>query len=188
MSDDGRKRASYDDVAAAPEDVVAEIVEGDLHLSPRPSPRHARVATTLASALHLHFDQGKTGPGGWWILFEPEIHLGGDVLVPDVAGWKHETLAELPELPWFDQAPDWLCEVISPATERVDRKKKMPVYAEAGVEHLWLIDPSLRTLEVFRRDGSRWARVEAHFGEEIVSAPPFEAVPLELAPLWRSRV
>jgi Uma2 family endonuclease len=188
MSDERKKPATYEEVAAAPEDVVAEIVEGDLQLSPRPSPRHGRVATTLAAALHDSFDRGRGGPGGWWILFEPEIHLGGDVLVPDVAGWRHESLAELPELPWFEQAPDWLCEVISPSTERVDRAKKMPVYAEAGVEHVWLVDPALHMLEVFRRDGLRWARIAAHFGEETVIAPPFETVPLELAPLWRNRV
>ncbi|HVR42114.1 MAG TPA: Uma2 family endonuclease [Thermoanaerobaculia bacterium] len=184
MSEPTRKGATYEDVVAAPDDKIAELLEGDLYLSPRPSPRHANAASALASDLHDAFQRGRSGPGGWWILFEPEIHLRDDVLVPDIGGWRRERLPDLPELPWFEMAPDWLCEVISPSTARIDREKKLPIYARAGVEYVWIVDPPLRTLEVLRRRGDRFILAGAHFGETSVSAPPFEESAIELGPLW----
>ncbi|HEY5611649.1 MAG TPA: Uma2 family endonuclease [Thermoanaerobaculia bacterium] len=184
MSESTKKGATYEDVIAAPSDKVAELLEGDLYLSPRPSPRHANAASALAADLHDAFQRGRSGPGGWWILFEPEVHLNDDVLVPDIAGWRREGLPELPRIRWFESAPDWLCEVLSPSTARIDREKKLPIYATAGVEFVWLVDPSLKTLEVLRREGNRFILVNAHFGEASISAPPFEEVTIELGPLW----
>jgi Uma2 family endonuclease len=179
-----RKGATYEDVVAAPDDKVAELLEGDLYLSPRPSPRHANAASALASDLHDAFHRGRTGPGGWWILFEPEVHCGEDVLVPDIAGWRRERLPALPEIPWFELAPDWLCEVISPSTARIDREKKLPIYSGAGVEYVWVVDPALKTLEVLEREENRFILLAAHFGHTMVSAPPFEDVAIELGQLW----
>jgi len=176
--------ATYEDVIAAPEEKVAELVEGDLYLSPRPAPRHGRVSSALGSDLHDAFDRGRHGPGGWWILDEPELHLYGDVMVPDIAGWRRERLPELPEGPGFEIAPDWLCEVLSPSTEKFDRLQKLPRYALAGVAHLWLVDPSKRRLEVYGRVDLQWVLLEEYSGDAAVSAPPFEPVPIELAPLW----
>lgn len=184
MSESDGKGATYEDLVAAPDHKVAELLEGELYLSPRPSPRHANAASSLGSALHDAFHRGRSGPGGWWILFEPEIHLGHDVVVPDIAGWRRDGLPELPEIPWFEIAPDWLCEVSSPSTARIDREKKLPIYADAAVEYVWIVDPSLRTLEVLRRAGDRFVLSSAHFGVELVSAPPFEDVPIELSLLW----
>jgi Uma2 family endonuclease len=176
--------AIYDDVVAAPEHKVAEIVEGYLYLSPRPAPRHSNAATALGSDLHEAFQRGRRGPGGWWILFEPELHLIGDVLVPDIAGWKRERLPDLPEGPGFELAPDWVCEVLSPSTQRFDRLTKLPRYALAGVRHLWLVDPLTRRLEVYGRLDLAWVLLEEYSGEAAVSAPPFEAIPVELAGVW----
>jgi Uma2 family endonuclease len=176
--------ALYEDVIAAPEHKVAEIVEGYFYLSPRPAPRHSNAATVLGSDLNDAFHRGRRGPGGWWILFEPELHLIGDVLVPDIAGWKRERLPELPESPGFTVAPDWVCEVLSPSTQTFDRLTKLPRYALAGVAHLWLVDPLKRRLEVYGRLDLTWALLEEYFGDAVVSAPPFEAVAVELAPLW----
>lgn len=184
VSESNRKRATYEDVVAAPCDKVAELIEGDLYLSPRPSPRHANAASALAADLHDAFQRGRSGPGGWWILFEPEVHLKDDVLVPDIAGWRREGLPELPEIPWFELVPDWLCEVISPSTTRIDRDKKLPIYSLAGVEYVWVVDPSLKTLEVLHRRDNRFDLVSAHFGDTSISAPPFEEVTIELGPLW----
>jgi len=184
MSEYTKKGATYEDVVAAPDDKVAEIFEGDLYLSPRPTPRHANVTSTLGADLHDAFQRARRGPGGWWILDEPEVHFGHDVLVPDIAGWRREHLPEIPDTAWLEIAPDWLCEVISPSTARVDREKKLPIYAAAGVEYAWIIDPSLKTLEVFRRKGRRFVLVNAHFGETSISAPPFEDVQIDLGPLW----
>src|SRR6185369_17877981 len=109
--------------------MVAEIVDGELFASPRPRPRHAVAASVLGSDLNIPFQQGRGGPGGWWILFEPELHFGEDVLVPDIAGWRHERMRTIPDAAFITLAPDWVCEVVSPSTGRLDRSRKMGVYA-----------------------------------------------------------
>jgi Uma2 family endonuclease len=177
------KRATYDDVLTAPEHKVAEILDGELCLSPRPTPRHSVASSRLHGALGP-FDDGPKGPGGWWVLFEPELHLGADVLVPDLAGWQRERLPEIPEGAFFTLAPDWACEVLSPSTERIDRVKKLRIYAAAGVGHAWLVNPVERTLEVLRRTDGAWTIVGIHSGDDLVRAEPFAAVEMALGRLW----
>jgi Uma2 family endonuclease len=178
--------ALYQDIVAAPEDKIAEIVEGYLYLSPRPSLRHSNAGSVLGANLNSPFHQGRRGPGGWWILDEPELHLHGDVLVPDLAGWRRERLPELPnpESPGVELAPDWVCEILSPSTEKFDRLEKLPRYALATVAQLWLVDPIKRRLEVYGRVDLQWVLLEEYSGSATVVAPPFEAVPIELNPLW----
>jgi Uma2 family endonuclease len=163
---------------------VGEIVNGDLHVSPRPASRHALASSRLGADLGGPFDRGRGGPGGWGILDEPELHLGADVLIPDLAGWRRERLPEFPDVPGFTLAPDWVCEVASPSTERLDRAQKMPAYAGYGVPHLWMLNPITRTLEVFRLTEGRWLLLTTHEGEARVRAEPFEAVELDLGGLW----
>src|SRR6266498_3603105 len=163
------KRATYEDVLSAPEHKVAEILDGELFLSPRPAPRHSVAASRLMGAL-VPFEDGQGGPGGWWILFEPELHFGDDVVVPDLAGWRLERMPEFPDTPAFDMAPDWACEVVSPTTERLDRAKKMPLYARERVSHLWLVNPVARTLEVYRLADGRWLLLATHEGMNRVRA------------------
>lgn len=184
MTEKTRTGATYDDLIAAPADQIAEMLGGDLYLSPRPALRHSRVLSALGSDLHDAFDRGRSGPGGWWILDEPEVHLDGDVLVPDLAGWRRERLPSIPDAPAMKLPPDWVCEVLSPSTERFDRSQKMPRYALAGVGHVWIVDLPLRRLEVHARRGSEWRLLETYGGSERVAAAPFEAVPIELAALW----
>jgi Uma2 family endonuclease len=179
-----RSGATYDDVVAAPEDRIAEVVGGDLYLSPRPAVPHARILSVLGSDLIDAFDRGRSGPGGWWILHEVELHLRGDVLVPDLAGWRRERVARIPDAQGMKIAPDWVCEVLSPSTEAFDRRQKMPRYALAAVSYLWLVDLPKRRLEVYARQGPRFARIETHEDSVAVSAPPFEAVSIDLARLW----
>ena len=177
--------ATYDDILDLPENLVGEIIGGQLYTHPRPAPRHARAASALGGNLWDPFDHGRGGPGGWWILDEPELHLGADVLVPDLAGWRRERMPDLPHTAWFELAPDWVCEVLSPSTGRVDRALKMPLYARAGIPHLWLVDPDLRTLEVFTlgSDG-HWSLLTTLEGEAEVRQPPFEALGFPLDALW----
>ena len=127
---------------------------------------------------------GPGGPGGWWILYEPELHLGADVLVPDLAGWRHERMPAIPNAPYVELAPDWVCEVLSPTTGRIDRIRKMPIYAREQVAHLWLVDPGLRTLEIYRLEAQRWVVVATHGGDEVVRAEPFDAVEIDLGRWW----
>jgi Uma2 family endonuclease len=179
-----KRRATYEDLLQVPDHKVAEIVDGDLHVSPRPASRHALAASGLYGELGPPFHQGRGGPGGWWILFEPELHFDDDVLVPDLGGWRRDRMPEFPDTPAFTLAPDWVCEVVSPSTEGLDRAKKMPVYGREGVTHLWLVNPLTRTLEVYRLAERRWLLLATHAGSALVRAEPFDAVELDLAPLW----
>jgi Uma2 family endonuclease len=178
------RSALYDDLVALPDTVVGEIVDDQLWAAPRPAPRHAWAAGQLMAELGSRLRGGGSGKGGWRILPEPELHLGRQVVVPDLAGWRRERLPRLPSTPYFDLAPDWLCEVLSPSTQQLDRDKKLGVYAAAGVNHMWLVDPLMRSLEVLRRAGSEWMYVAHHEGLEIVHAAPFAELGLALPLLW----
>lgn len=179
-----RKPATYADLEALPPNQVGEIVAGELHASPRPAVRHSFAAMQLATDLNNPFGRGHGGPGGWHFLFEPELHLGRDVLVPDMAGWRRERMPKLPDVVGIKMAPDWLCEVLSPSTARLDRTRKLVAYAREGVKHVWLVDPLLRTLEVFRLEGPHYLLLATHSEAETVWAEPFEALALELRVLW----
>ena len=179
-----KKDATYDDLCAVPEHFVAEIIGGELYASPRPASPHAHAASALFLKLGGPFQNGENGPGGWLFLMEPELHFGADVAVPDLAGWRLERMPAMPDVPYFTLAPDWLCEVLSPSTEAIDRRKKLPIYATAGVSHAWLIDPRERTLDVLRLESRAWVRVAKHEGEAGVRAEPFAAIELALRALW----
>ena len=179
-----KEKATYEDLLEVPDPLVAEILDGDLYASPRPALPHARVASALGGQLYDPFDRGRGGPGGWWILDEPELHFGDDVLVPDLAGWRRDRLPHIPDAPWISLAPDWVCEVASPSTERIGRVKKLRIYARESVSHAWLVNPTTKTVEVFRRAESSWTLVAAHGGDEAVRAEPFGAIELDLAALW----
>jgi Uma2 family endonuclease len=176
--------ATYDDILALPEHVVGEIVDGELHVSPRPAFRHAAASSALGEELGPPFKRGRGGPGGWIILDEPEVHLGTAVLVPDLAGWRRERMPELPDALFATLAPDWACEVLSPSTARFDRGRKLPRYAKEQVAHVWLVDPLATTLEVLRLDGETYRIVLTATGEDRVRAEPFDAIELDLAVLW----
>jgi Uma2 family endonuclease len=184
MADAAKKVATYQDVLAAPPDKVAEILDGELSLSPRPTARHSAAASALGEELGPPFKRGRGGPGGWIIVDEPELHLENDVLVPDLAGWRRERMPLLPDAPFLTVAPDWVCEFLSPGSARTDRKRKMPLYARSGVRNAWLIDPSERTLEVYRLVEDRWSLLVTFSDEECVRAEPFDAIELELGLLW----
>ena len=168
-----------------PDHLVAEIVDGELHTSPRPAPLHSVAASELGAELGPPFSRGRGGPGGWWILDEPELHLGKDILVPDLAGWRRNRLPVISDkTPYFVLAPDWICEVLSPSTYRLDRIKKLRIYGREGVKHAWLLHPGERTLEVLRLESGRWAIVATHADDAVVRAEPFEVLAIDLLPLW----
>ncbi|PTL84312.1 Uma2 family endonuclease [Vitiosangium sp. GDMCC 1.1324] len=180
----GHKPATYADLEALPEHVVGELIDGELHVSPRPAGPHTVAASVLGIELGGAFHRARGGPGGWVILDEPKLHLGEDVLVPDLAGWRRERMPRAPRTTAFTLAPDWVCEVLSPSTATLDRAAKLPVYAREGVRHVWLLDPEVRMLEVFRLEGARYSLLSTYTGTARVRAEPFEALELELAALW----
>lgn len=184
MSQPARRAATYRDVLEAPEHLVAELIDGELYTSPRPAPAHATASSVLGMDIGGPFHRGRGGPGGWLILDEPELHLGPNVLVPDVAGWRRERMPEQPRTADYELPPDWACEVLSPSTARLDRVRKVPIYARARVPYVWLVTPTEQTLEVLHLDGESYRLSATHGGDEVVRAEPFAVVELELAALW----
>ena len=184
MAQPAKKPATYDDLRAVPARYVAEILFGVLHTHPRPATRHARASSSLGELLGDPFNRGRGGPGGWVILDEPELHLHDDVIVPDLAGWRRERMPTLPDAAYLELAPDWVCEVLSPSTEALDRSDKMTIYAREGVRHAWMVDPVAKTLEVFKLDGDTYRVLKVWRDEAVVRAEPFDAIELALADLW----
>lgn len=179
-----REHATYEDLIRLPENMVGELIDGELYASPRPAGPHTVTASGLAFALGPSFQWGRGGPGGWWITFEPELHLGRNVLVPDLAGWRRERMPEIPKGHAFTIVPDWICEVTSPSSGRLDRVKKMPVYGAADVAFAWIVEPEQQTLEAYGRQNDRWVLLGAYGEEPVARIQPFEAIELELSLIW----
>jgi Uma2 family endonuclease len=183
MGAPARRLATYQDLLAAPPHTIAQLVGGELHVQPRPAGPHSIVASGLGFDLGNPFQRGRGGPGGWIIVFEPELHFGADVVVPDLAGWRVERTPEL-DASYFTVAPDWVCDVLSPSSAQLDRGPKADLYAREGVEFMWLVEPLENLIEAFRRSDAAWLRLGAWFGEASARIPPFDAIELELGPLW----
>jgi Uma2 family endonuclease len=176
----------YEAIEALPEGITGEILHGQLHTQPRPAMRHAVAASNLGATLIGPYSRGRGGPGGWWIVDEPELHFVRDteILVPDLAGWRRERMPEIPSDQRCEVVPDWICEVLSPATRSKDREIKMPLYARYGVAHAWIIDPGLETLEAYELRGAEWAPPAVYGTEDTVASAPFEAAAFRVADLW----
>ena len=180
------KLSLYQQLLALPENVTGEILNGELHTQPRPSGRHAGASSSLGIKIGSPFRFGDGGPGGWWIIDEPEIHFirNQEVLVPDLAGWRRERMPNVPDEHRFEVVPDWVCEILSPSTAKKDRVIKLPIYAHYGVAHVWLVDPLAQTLEAFELQQGRWVLIATLKDDDEVAVPPFDAAPFSLADLW----
>ena len=179
-----RRRATYQDVLDAPPHRVAEIVDGTLHTHPRPAMPHARASSVLGRKIGAPYDDEMGGPGGWWIIDEPELHLVEDILVPDLAGWRRERMPRYPETAYVTPAPDWVCEVLSASTRRLDLQGKRPVHAREGVRYLWLVDPTDRTLEAFELREGESVLIAAAKDDDPICIRPFDAITFSLGDLW----
>jgi Uma2 family endonuclease len=173
----------YQQFLVTPEHKVAEIIRGRLITHPRPASPHAKAAYALGVELYP-FSRGRSGASEWVILIEPELHLAQDILVPDLAGWRRERMPEMPHVAAFELAPDWICEVLSPSTTAMDRVDKLPIYARHQVMHAWLVDPLVKTLEVFRLTQQQWLLLDTYRDEAKVRAEPFDALEWDLDALW----
>ncbi len=180
------QRSLYEQLLALPEGITGEIIDGELFTQPRPSGRHGAAESALGMRIGNPFRFGDGGPGGWWILVEPEIHFVRDtqVAVPDLAGWRRERMPELPEDHRFEVVPDWVCEILSPSTAQKDRTRKLPLYARHTVAHAWLVDPLARTLEAYQWREEGWLLIATLKNDDPVSIPPFDAITFSLADLW----
>ena len=178
------RRATYQDVLDTPAHRVAEIVDGTLYTHPRPAMPHALASSALGNDLGNPFQFGRGGPGGWWIIDEPELHLGEDILVPDLAGWRRDRMPDYPDTAYVTLPPDWVCEVLSASTRRLDLQEKRPVYAREGVGHLWLVDPADRALEAFELHDGQWLLIATAKDDDPVGIRPFDAITFSLGDLW----
>lgn len=183
MGEGPKRQATYEDLKRVPDHLVAQIIDGELIVQPRPAAPHAVVSSVLGVDIGGPFHRGRGGPGGWIILDEPELHVERDILVPDLAGWRRERMPKVPNEVFFTLPPDWVCEVLSPSTAGIDRVKKTRIYAREFVAHVWLLDPRGKTLDVLKLDGESY-RVTSYDGEEPVRAEPFDAIELDLNALW----
>jgi Uma2 family endonuclease len=176
----------YEQLQALPEGLTGEILNGQLYTQPRPSGAHVVTASALGYELFGPFQRGRGGPGGWWIIDEPELHFIHDteVDVPDLAGWRRSRLPRIPQDHRFTAVPDWVCEILSPSTESKDREVKMPIYAHFGVAYAWLIDPRAHTLEAYALDGGDWREIGRFAGGAQAAVAPFDAVTIALDDLW----
>ena len=172
-------RATYQDVLDAPEHMVAELIDGELRLS-RLGGHVTAVLSSIIGVLGLPFGRG----GDWIILGKPELHFGDEIVVADIAAWRSERLPFVPDEAFLTIAPDWICEVLSPSTERMDRAEKMPLYASLGVGHAWLVHPRRRTLEAFRQHEGKWLAIAVHKDDDRARIEPFDAIELDLAGFW----
>ena len=184
MAEAAPRLASYADLEAVPEHLVAEIVDGALRTRRSLHPVAGTVATGLIGLIGHPFSRGHGGPGGWHLMFRPEVHLGAQVVVPDLAGWRRDRQAIGPDATFIETPPDWVCEILSPATARIDRGPKRRIYAEAGVGHLWLLDPTDGVLEGFALTGGQWLLLGTVQRGETVALPPFDAAPFPFDDLF----
>jgi Uma2 family endonuclease len=180
------KIALYQLLLELPETLTGELLNGQLHTQPRPTGPHATTGSRLGYELIGPFDRGRGGPGGWWIIDEPEVHFVEDteVAVPDIGGWRRERMPQIPRDHRFRVAPDWICEILSPSTASKDREIKMPIYAHYGVAYAWLIDPVERILEAYELISGQWSELGRFSGHDRVAVAPFDVVTIELGGLW----
>ena len=186
MPDPAPKRATLADLEALPEGMVGELIQGVLYTMARPRPRHQNASGSIFGDIQGAFQRGRGGPGGWWILVEPGIAMPSvdvDELSPDIAGWRKERVPVLPE-GRIDVVPDWVCEVLSPTTRSHDQRIKRPLYAQAGVKWMWVVDVDAKTLVVSRNEGGRWLELGVFGDEDVMHAEPFEQLPIALRDLW----
>jgi Uma2 family endonuclease len=176
--------ATWEDLDDVPQELIGEIVAGEIVVTPRPDVPHARATSDLGTILGGPFRMGIGGPGGWMFLDEPRIRFGEEIRVPDLAGWRTERWRDVPRRGPITTMPDWICEVLSRSTETEDRARKMPMYARARIPHLWLVNPDARTLEVYRRESQSWLLVRSFADDARVRAEPFDAIEFDLSLLW----
>ena len=144
-------RFTYEDYLLTPDDRRYELVDGDLLLTPAPTPYHQRVAGHLFAAL-LEFVRGRSL--GEVIVAPCDVVLSRfDVVQPDILFVRSDRLSIIGEKN-IQGPPDLVIEVLSPSTEDRDRTLKTKLYARSGVRELWIVDPSAKTVEILAGAGS----------------------------------
>ena len=175
-ADPAIRRATYADLEAVPPHLVAEIVDGRLETHHHGVPVLGAALSSLSCLLEQGFGRRTGGDGAWVFLPRSEFHFRESVLVPDLAGWMSDWGAFNPDADFITLTPNWVCEILSSETARLDRGAKRRLYGEAGVDHLWLLDTNARLLECFDRSGSHWRHQATYLPGDEVRVAPFDAL------------
>ena len=184
------RRATIEEWLAIPEEKRAELIDGVIVYQGMPGPRHGETQGMTFALVGVPFGRrpaGSSRPGGWWISLEVDMELGAMGCRPDIVGWRRTKQPTLPEPDargLVTVVPDWICEVLSTSTASTDQGKKRRAYHRAGVEHYWLLDPTNRTLTVLERVDRDYLIVLAAGADEVVRAPPFDAVEMAVAEMF----
>ncbi|MDC0747107.1 Uma2 family endonuclease [Polyangium mundeleinium] len=186
MGDPARKLPTFEELLAEidrlPAHLSGEILQpGEIRTMSRPDAPHRRAVGQCYRALgDADIASGGTG---WWIELEPAVRFGDRLFNPDIAGWRVDRCPDPPRGYPITLLPDWCCEVLSPSTARDDRRIKLPHYARSGVGWVWLIDPEIRLVEVFRAEREQPLLVTSAGEDETPRLPPFD-LEINLAPFW----
>src|SRR3954469_24347423 len=186
MADPARRTRTFEElyreIQRLPEGLTGEILEeGVLRTMSRLGKRHRLAAVACLDA--LRGANANLRGSGWWIEVEVEIALPGRLAVPDLAGWRVERVAELPDENPVTVLPDWRCEILSPRTARDDKRLKLPLYARSQIPWSWLVDPVLRFVEVYQTVNGYPTLVASAQEDEQRVLPPFE-LEVSLAGWW----
>lgn len=183
-----KRAATLDDFLAIAEDArFHELIAGNIVRKADPTGEHGGSQSGIVGWIQWPFQRppGRGGPGGWWFATEVEILLAtGDVVRPDVCGWRRETCPERPTGFPVRQRPDWICEILSPSNASHDRVTKLRIYHQTVVGHYWIVDPREASLSVMRWSEAGYVTVLAAGTGETVRAEPFDAIEIEVATLF----
>jgi Uma2 family endonuclease len=188
MSQSPRREVSIDAFWAIPEaERFHEFYGGELVPKAVPSGEHGGAQVGVAATLAPCFQRraGSGGPGGWWIATEVEVKLDtGEVVRPDVLGWRRERCAERPTGTPVQLQPDWVCEILSPENAKNDTVKKLRLYHRVGIPHYWLLDPRDSTLTVMRWSQDGFVTILRAERHETVHAEPFDTLAITVSALF----
>ncbi len=183
-------RAKYQDIIDLPANLRGEILFGQLHTSPRPSPTHQKAMLKMAFRLEGKWGEDSSGSesGTWVFLTEPELHLDRHIIVPDIAAWKaYRVGSSFYEKAAIKLVPDWVCEIQSPSTASLDRVAKSRVYHQLKISYYWLLDPVAMTLEVMKYSKPGWTQTGSYCDNDKVKAEPFADLELSLNWFWANK-
>ncbi len=188
MSQPARRAATLDDFFAIPEsERFHELIGGEIVPKATPSGEHADAQAGVIGTVRLPFQRGvgRGGPGGWWIFTEAEVLLEtGDLVRPDVTGWRRERCPERPIGMPIKLRPDWVCEILSPTNSSHDTVKKLRLYHRLAIPHYWIVDPDETTLTVMRWSADGNTTILRAERGETVRAEPFEAIEIAVGTLF----
>jgi Uma2 family endonuclease len=175
---------TYDDYLALPDDGKRyEIHDGELSVSPTPTFRHQDVLAALLGILRAHVlasDLGAVVPAPITVILAET-----SIVEPDIIYIAKHRMSIVSARGTVDGAPTLAVEILSPSTARIDRQRKMQLYARYGVPHYWIVDTDARVIDVYRLESGAYGPPDRRGGADLTGLPPFPGLMIDAATLWR---